>query len=408
MTHGPIRSPAIHLPWMLGRARRPEPANWLPALAASALLTVGCGPQVSTLAAAAQADSYVVTAPVVADVAEKTAHVAEVRALRHVEIKARHGGRVERVDIDEGGTVAAGQLLFVLGAREARIDVQRAEAQRQVAAAEMRTAEIELRNRKALVAKDVVSLPEVEMAEAGLAAATAKLAEANAAVAAAELSLEYAEVRAPFAGAVNRLPFRVGSQVEAGTTLTTLSDSSEVFAYFRISEREYLATPGLGMQGAAATADQGMTAGQGMLNQVEFVRADGAPLAPGGRIDAVESVINSSTGAVTCRARFPNPGGVLKHGATGKVVITHLRQGGIVVPQRATFERQQDVCVYVVSDDGTVATRRIVPELRLADHYVVQSGVTPGERVLLEGARSVRDGARITPVFKAMQEVAPL
>jgi membrane fusion protein (multidrug efflux system) len=366
-------------------------------LASTVAFAAGCGRSVTTLAAATGPDQYVVTSPMVTDVPERSAHVAEVQAVRHVEIKARTGGWIERIEVDEGQLVTAGQVMFVLGARQAQIDLLRANAHLQGAEAEVTTADIELRNREALVAKDVVSALEVELARAGLAAAQAKLAEAKAEVAAAELSVQYAEVRAPFDGAVNRLPFKVGSQVESGVTLTTLSDTAEVFAYFRISEREYLQ-----LQGSAEAP------GRGMPELVEFERADGIRLGAAGRIDALESIICTSTGAVTCRARFANADGVLKHGATGKVVLTRHHRGAVVVPQRATFERQHDICVFVVGEDGLLTTRRIVPELRLPDHYVVASGVTASDRILLEGARSVRDGARIAGSWKAMQEIAPL
>jgi RND family efflux transporter MFP subunit len=367
------------------------------AVVAMLVLATGCGRSVEALAGAAGLERYVVTSPMVADVPERSAHVAEVQAVRHVEIKARTGGWIERIEVDEGQLVKAGQVMFVLGARQAQIDLQRANAHLQGAEAEVRTADIELRNREALVAKDVVSALEVELAQAGLAAAKAKLAEAEAEVAAAELSMQYAEVRAPFDGAVNRLPLKVGSQVESGVTLTTLSDTAEVFAYFRISEREYLQLHG-----------SPESPGRGMPELVQFERADGVRLEAAGRIDAFESVVCNTTGAVTCRARFANADGILKHGASGKVVLTRHRKGVVVVPQRATFERQQDLCVFVVGEDGVLTTRRIVPELRLPDHFVVASGVTAADRILLEGARSVRDGARIAPVWKGMHDIAPL
>jgi len=367
------------------------------AVVAMSILAAGCGGSVAALAGAADPERYLVTSPMVADVPERSTHVAEVQAVRHVEIKARIGGWIERIEVDEGQLVQAGQVMFVLGARQAQIDLQRANAQLQGAEAAVRTAVIELRNRESLAAKDVVSALEVELAQAGLAAAEAKLAEAKAEVAAAEFSVQSAEIRAPFDGAVNRLPLKVGSQVEAGATLTTLSAAAEVFAYFRISEREYFQ-----LQGSAQAP------GPGMPDLVEFERADGVRLGAAGRIDAFESVVCNTTGAVTCRARFANADGVLKHGASGKVVLTRHRKGAVVVPQRATFERQQDLCVFVVGEDGLLATRRIVPGLRLADHFVVVSGVTPTDRILLEGARSVRDGTKIAAAWKAMQDIAPL
>lgn len=363
-----------------------------------AMGAAGCGRAVAAGEPSVRApETFVVTEPVVMDVPVRATHVAEVHAVQHIEVKARVSGWLERIEVDEGDVVEAGRVLFVVDAREPQIELQRAQASRAVAAAEVVKAEIEARKRRELAAKDVVAAQEVDLAEAALAAAQAGLAQAVAAVSAAELAVQHTRILAPFAGRVDRLRHKVGSYVEAGAVLTTLSDDSEVFAYFRLSERSFLAR--------SAT---GLTAGVEAPEQVEFERADGAQHGQPGRIDVTGSVVDAGTGAVSCRARFANKGRILRHGATGRVVLTSTRKDALVVPKRSTFERQQNVCVFVVGESGQLVARQVVIDLRLEDHFVVASGLRPGDRVLFEGARLVREGTVIAPMFRPMREIAPL
>ncbi len=219
------------------------------------------------------------------------------------------------------------------------------------------------------------------MIDAKIAVAKAQVDEATAAARQAEVNLSYSQVRAPFAGVINRIPHKMGSIVEEGDLLTTLTDASEVLVYFRVPESEHL---------NLAAGDQ-----NGALGEVSFVLANGERLASLGVLDAIESEVDRSTGTLAYRARFANDRGLLKHGSTGKVVVRTPLRGAVTVPQRSTFEVQDHLYLYVVDSGGAARARKIVPKLRLDDLYVVESGIGEGERFVLDGIQKVVDGTQV-------------
>jgi membrane fusion protein (multidrug efflux system) len=283
--------------------------------------------------------------------------------------------------VDEGQTVKRGQLLFAIGSKELEQQLRRTRAAAASAAADLRAAEVEGTNTRMLLDKQVVSPAEMTLLESKIQSLAAKLEEARAHEAHAALRLSHAEVRAPFDGVVNRIPKKVGSLVDEGELLTTLTNPSEVFVYFRLSEQEYL---------EHALADQ-----EGRAGEVSFKLANGQLLASIGKMDAVESEIDRSTGTIAFRARFANDRQILKHGSSGKVVVKSKLKDAVVIPQRSTFEVQDHVYVYVVGADGRARARRIHPKLRLKDGFVVQSGIAVGERFIAEGVQRVKDGERV-------------
>jgi membrane fusion protein (multidrug efflux system) len=305
-------------------------------------------------------------------------HVGEVQAVRRVELRARIKGWVESLLIDEGQTVAEGQVLFKISARELQQELRRQRAVVASAAAELKSAEIERTNTRPLRDKGVVSSAELALLDAKILALKAKLDEARAGEGAAEINLSYAEVKAPFAGVVNRIPFKAGSMVDEGALLTTLTDTSEVFVYCSVSEREYLdelsSRPPV---------------------KVNFELANGERLANDGRTDALESEFDKATGTLALRARFANPNGVLRHGSTGKVVVKTQVKDALTVPLKSTFEVQDQVYAYVVDAKGTVRARRIVPSLRLQDRYVIAEGLTAEDRYVVEGLQALKEGDTI-------------
>jgi membrane fusion protein (multidrug efflux system) len=180
---------------------------------------------------------------------------------------------------------------------------------------------------------------------------------------------------------VNRLPHKVGSLVLEDELLTTLADTTEVFVYFRISEQDYL----------AYMAD----VESGRADRVGLRLANGVMYPHAGSIDAIEGEFDDDTGSIAFRARFPNPDRLLKHGATGKVVIERDAPHAVVVPQSATFEIQQNLYVYTVDADDVVHATRIVPDARVGATFVLRSGLAPTDRIVLEGAQRLRDGTQI-------------
>jgi membrane fusion protein (multidrug efflux system) len=310
------------------------------------------------------------------------AYVGQVQAVRYVEFRARHRGVVEALGADEGQRVKSGQLLFQIGVRELQQDLAKARAAVESAQAELKAAQLEVANTRRLVEKQVLSATELELGEARLGALTAKLHEAKADEGRAAVLLSWGQVRAPFEGVINRLQRRVGSLVQEEDLLTTLADTSEVYVYFRVSEQEYYAL--------TAQPEQGP-------REVSLLLGNGAPYPSKGTIDAVESEFDRATGSIAFRARFPNPDGVLKHGASGKVLIRREAPDALVVPQRATFEVQENVYLYTVDAEDVVHATGIVPLARLEQGFVLERGLGPGDRFVLEGVQKLKSGMRITP-----------
>lgn len=346
----------------------------IPALAGLVLALLSCAQQHR----AEEPAVFPIASPVRSAASFEREYVGEVQAIQRAELRSRIKGRIEAVLVDEGQTVEAGQRLFSIGAKGLQQELRRARAATASAAAELKAAQLERANTKMLFEKSVVSAAEMALLESKVQSLAAKLEEARADEGQAAINLTYAEVRAPFAGVVNRFPRKVGSLVDEGELLTTLTNTSEVFVYFRVSEREYL---------EYTSAKSG-----GNGKEVSFKLANGDTLPARGVMDAVESEFDRNTGTIAFRARFPNEGQLLKHGSSGKVVVRTEVEDAVTIPQKSTFEVQDHVYVYVVDPDGKARARRITPRLRLKDSFVVESGITPAERFIAEGIQKVKDG----------------
>lgn len=215
----------------------------------------------------------------------------------------------------------------------------------------------------------------------------AKAAEAGAQLSQAEIRYDNTNIRAPFTGIINRIPLRKGSLVDNGTLLTSISDNSAVYAYFDISEKEFL-------QFQKAAGGSGLTA-----KQIELVLSDGSVHTGKGRIETVEGAIDRNSGNIAVRARFENSARLLRHGASGKVRIMQQLSGVMLVPQKATFDIQDKTFVYVVDKAGFVQARNITIAQRLPHWYAISNGLKPGDVIVAEGTQALKDKDQITPVF---------
>ena len=313
-------------------------------------------------------------------------YVTTMEAVRNVEIRARVSGFLEKIHVDEGQTVHRGQLLFSLNAAEYRVGLDKARATLRSAVAGAKTAEVEVGRVKLLVDKKIISPSELELARAKLDAARAQIEEAQSAQSTASLRLAHANIRAPFDGVINRIPFKMGSLIEEGALLTEVSDLHEVFAYFDVSEKEYL----------GFLSKHRNLVGKGG-QEVEMMLADETPYPYKGRIETMESVFEEESGTIAFRARFPNPQKTLKHGSSGKIRLPSLVSDALLVPQKAVFEVQDKNYVYVVDATNKVKSRSFVPQARVGLNYIVRSGLKPGERVVYEGIQNIHDGDQIIP-----------
>ena len=313
-------------------------------------------------------------------------YVSSLEAVRNVEIRARVSGFLEKIHIDEGQAVRKGQLLFSLNGAEYRSEADRARASLKSAVASEKTAAVEVDRVKLLVDKKIISPSELQLAKAKLESARAQIDEAKSALAKANLHLAHTNIRAPFDGVINRIPFKMGSLIEEGTLLTTVSDLHEVFAYFDVSEKEYL---------EFLKKNRNLVGKGGQ--PVEMVLADASVYPQKGRIETMETIFDEESGTISLRARFPNPKRLLKHGSSGIIRLDNFLSDALLVPQRAVFEIQDKNYVYVVDAANRVKSKSFIPQSRVGKFYIVKSGLQPGERVVYEGIQNVKDGMEIIP-----------
>lgn len=339
-------------------------------------------------------EKFTVIKPLIKDTVYVNEYVAKVTAFQNVEIRTRVSGIIENIYVDEGQMVQKNQLLFTISSKEYHQDLQRAKAILQNAVAELKSVEIEFENTKKLVEKNIVSTTELEMAKAKVSALNAKVSEALSDENQAKLNLSFAQIKAPFNGIINRIPNKVGSLVEEGVLLTTISNNKEVFAYFNVSERDYL--------------DYVVSLDHEKSKEVTLRLANNTLYPHKGIIETTDSEFDKNTGTIAFRAKFPNPNNILKHGATGKILVNTALKNAMLIPQKSTFDQQENLCVYAIDSVGTVQIKKILPSLRFAKLFVVESGLSPQDKFIYEGLQKVKVGDKITPDLVSFTEIIDL
>jgi len=320
---------------------------------------------------------YAVTSPIQMDTAVTKEYVSQIKSVRNIELRAQEKGYLQHIYVDEGQHVQAGQLLF-------RIMAKMFEAELQKAQAETKAAEIEFQNTKLLTDKNVVSKNELEMAKA-------KLQQAKAETALARLHLSLTEIRAPFAGVIDRIPLKVGSLVDEGALLSSLSDNAQIFAYFNVSEPEYL-----DYQAAVKGKQQ---------QEVGLLLANNQLLKAKGKVEVIESEFNNETGNIAFRARFDNADNLLRNGQTGKIQMVVPLKNALIVPQKATYDIQDKTYVFVVDKNSIVHARPVTIAAELPDLYVLSAGINTSDQILLEGVQKVKDDDKIAYKFQQPKDV---
>lgn len=320
---------------------------------------------------------YIVTNPLKMDTSFTKEYVAQVRSVRNIEIRAQEKGFLQNIYVDEGQFVKTGQLLFKIMPKAYEAELLKAQA-------EAKAAEIELQNAKTLADKNIVSKNEQAMAQA-------KLDQAKAEISLAKLHLSFTDIRAPFDGTIDRIPKKLGSLIDEGELLTSLSDNSNMFVYFNVSEPEYL-------NYETNKKERGD-------NKVVLQLANGQPLQYKGEVETIESEFNSETGNIAFRARFPNPDRLLKHGETGKILMSVPVKNALIIPQKATYEIQDKKYVFVVDKNNVIRSVNITIIGELPDLYVVEKGISENDKILLEGVQKVKDDDKIKYEFQKPEEV---
>jgi membrane fusion protein (multidrug efflux system) len=325
-------------------------------------------------------------------------YVAEIKAVQNVEIRAKLTGYLEKVHVDEGAHVKAGQLLFSIDDREYKEQLAKRRALLKSAQAEVKSNELEVQNTRQLVEKGVVSKIELEFAKNKLLSSKAKVEEAMAEEEHARLVLSYTKIKAPFDGIIDRLPIKIGSLIAEGTLLTNLSQNNEVFAYFDVSEKEYL------------DFMSKLTRKGTQERSVSLVKANGDLHEVSGFIETMDGQIDDQTGNLAFRARFKNPQELLKHGSTGKVRIAKKFKKVLVIPQKSTIDIQDKTYVYVVNRSGKLSIRPITIAYRLPHLYVISKGLSSKDTFVYEGLQLVNDGMMIRkeaiPIKKILRDLS--
>lgn len=322
-------------------------------------------------------NKFVVTNPLRTDTELTQSYVAKIRSIQHIEVRALERGYLQNIYVDEGQQVTRGQKLFQVWPAIYEAELQKANASRQLQ-------EIEYQNTKTLAQKNVVSQKEVAMARA-------KADEAIAEVNLATTRKGMTEFKAPFNGLVGRFQVRKGSLVDEGDLMTTLSDNSNLWVYFNVSEPEYLNYKAL------------FSGGKGC--PVTLMMANGQLFGETGTVDTIESDFDNETGNIAFRAIFTNPNGLLRHGETGKILITSPLKNALLIPQKSTFDVLDKKFVYKVDSEQVVHSQPITVAAELPQVYVVSAGVSEKDTILTEGLRNVTDGVTIRTEFVAADKL---
>lgn len=320
----------------------------------------------------------------------KTDYTAKLQGRQLVEVRPQVSGIITAIRIREGDRVRKGQTLFIIdqvpykaALEVARANVKSAET---AVAAKRLTAD----SKTKLYEKQVVSEYDLQMALSDLASAEATLAQAKAQLTNAANNLSYTEVKSPVDGLAGMIPYRVGALVSSNIAepLVTVSDDSEVYAYFSMNENRVL-----DMQQQYGSAEEFLKG----LTDVELIMSNGQPYPQKGHLGAVSGIVDTKTGAVQLRADFPNPDHLLLSGANATVVIPTVLTDCLVIPQAATYEIQEKKFVFKVVDGVARSTEVKVFRLNNGTDFVVESGIQAGDVLIAEGAGLLKDGTKVKP-----------
>ncbi len=315
-------------------------------------------------------------------------YTARMTGRQIVEIRPQVSGTITRICINEGSAVQKGQTLFVIDQVPFQAALDVAVAARKSAEARLATARMNYENETKLRAENVVSDVSVRTLQNALAEAEAMMAQARAQEVTARNNLSYTEVKSPVSGVASMIPWHVGSLVSSTISepLVTVSDDSEIFAYFSINQSQELGL--MNQYGSIANfIKTSPTVGLRMIN--------GEMYAQKGHISAVSGTIDAQTGAVSMRATFPNPQRMLHNGGSATVVVPLDRKDSIVIPQEATYELQNRTFVYRVVDGKTKATAVTLFPQNNGKEYIVEDGLSVGDTIIAEGAGLLKDGVEV-------------
>lgn len=373
-------------------------------VAVAGLFLAACGSgkkDEAAAAAAAKPQPYPVLEVATQSATLQTDYPANLEGQQNVDIRPKIDGFIEKIFVDEGATVKQGQPLFAINAPQYQQEVITAQAAIKSAEADVNAAQLQYNKTKPLVEKDIISKYDLDNAALTLTARKAALAQAKASLANAKTNLSYTVVTAPVSGVIGTIPYKVGALVSSSVEqpLTTISNISKIYAYFSLNEKQLLE---ISRENKGANLEAKVK----QIPNVQLILADGTVYNEKGKIESVSGQINPATGASSLRATFANPLGLLRTGSSASIRIPQYVKDAILVPQKSTTDIQGKKFVYLLTDSGSVANTPIeVMDLTAGNFYVVKGGLKAGQKIVLEGGATLKDGAKIKPVAKPADSV---
>ncbi|MBC7849697.1 MAG: efflux RND transporter periplasmic adaptor subunit [Chitinophagaceae bacterium] len=384
----------IDIPKRLGRLISSTGNELIPILAVIAMLGFyACN---STSASTVPGQAPLPVLPVI-EVAQSAAttyqeYSSSLQGTRDIEIRPQVEGNLDRIFVDEGAFVKKGQPLFLVNDRIYREQLNNANAALLVAQASFNNATTNVDKLTPLVQNNVISDVQLKTATIAKSGAAASVTQAQAIVENARINLGYTTIKAPADGYIGRIPFKTGSLVGTSVAqpLTVLSEIKKVYAYFSLSEKDFLEFEN---QFAGKTIEEKIK----QIPAVELLLADNSLYPHKGHVEIVSGQFNNSMGAITLRTIFDNPNGLLRSGNTGRIRIPRLLNAALIIPQESTFELQDKTFVFVLSDSNTVKSIPVQLAGKSGNYYLVSKGINPGDRIVYSGLDRLKDGAKITP-----------
>lgn len=311
-----------------------------------------------------------------------------IRGKEDIEIRPRIDGFIESILVDEGSKVKKGQVLFKINSPQAEQALTSAEATLKSAEAQVNTAKVNVNRIRPLAEKGIVGAVQLETAEDSYQSAQAGLAQAEAALKNAKATMSWTNVTSPVDGLIGSIPLRLGSLVNSANVLTTVANTSNVYAYFSLNEKEL----SVFLEGL-----EGKTQAEKIKNTppVTLILADGSTYDYKGKIETITGSVNITTGSASFRAEFPNEGGQLRSGTSGKVSIPKQMEDVFLIPQKATLAQQNKVLVFKHQGDSVV--QKVITVLSTPDgkSYAVTSGLENGDRIVVDGIATLNHGKKI-------------
>ena len=356
--------------------------NRMMMLAAVAATLVSCGggggrPQFGD-------DEYPVVTVGTSSADMQSTYPGTIKGVQDVEIRPKATGFITQINVKEGQTVGAGQVLFVIDNETATQQVRQAQAAVNTAQQQCNTAKLTYDNAQKLHENRVIGDYELQTSQNSYEVALAQLAQAQASLASAREALSYCFVKSPASGVVGTLPFKKGALVSASNVLTTVSNISSMEVYFSVTEKAAMQLQAAGLQS---------------LPSVKLQLADGTIYGHEGKVTKMSGVIDQATGSVQLIAMFQNPEKLLKSGGAGTIIIPRQATDAIIIPQSCVSEVQNKKFIYLLGSDNKVKYSEIKVDVQNDGmNYIVTEGLKTGDKYVTNGITKLTDGMEIKPI----------